>query len=186
MHIFLTGPKHIGKSTTIQKIVGLLGKATPLSLGGFLTYWGGDDGACLYIADAGGHSAPVLAATRGDSGTVLRPQAFDVQGAALLRETQGAQLILMDELGFLEKDCTVFQQSVLACLEGGIPVLGVLRDGHILWHEPIKAHRHVAVYEVGLENRDRLPALVASVIQHVPNPHAGCASPSARRFPSAP
>jgi nucleoside-triphosphatase THEP1 len=165
MHVFLTGPKRIGKSTAIQKTLSLLGKACPISLGGFLTYWGGEGDSSLYIADAGGQVAPTLLAERRDGSMSLFPEAFEVQGTGLLRKPQGANLILMDELGFLEKDSPYFRQTALARLDGDIPVLGVLREGHIPWHVTIKTHPRVTIYNVSLDNRDLLPQTIADVLK---------------------
>lgn len=164
-HIFLTGPKRIGKSTAIRKALALLEQPAPLSLGGFLTYWDDTGEPSLYIADASGRTEPSLLAVRREAGMSLLPGVFDERGAALLQTTEKAHLILMDELGFLEQDSPRFQAAALACLEGDVPVLGVLREGDVPWHAPIKAHDSVTVYLVSQENRDALPSMIADALR---------------------
>ena len=164
-HIFLTGPKRIGKSTAVQKILTLIDTDGSLSLGGFRTYWDGDEGRKLYIAAAADRSAQTLLADRSGDNMVLYPEAFDEQGVSLLADTRGKGLILMDELGFLEEESPRFRHAVLAALDGDIPVLGVLREGNVPWHEPVKAHPRVAVYEVSLDNRDQLPSEIARILK---------------------
>ncbi|MCL1848122.1 MAG: nucleoside-triphosphatase, partial [Clostridiales bacterium] len=79
-HIFLTGPKRIGKSTAIRAALAILGKDSPLAMAGFLTYWGGDHEQCLYMADASQDATPSLLAIRRDAGMEVFSQAFEEQG----------------------------------------------------------------------------------------------------------
>ena len=165
-HIFLTGPKQVGKSTVIQKVITMLvdDGLSPLSVHGFMTFWDSKDASGLYIADAGRKGEPRLLGIRRDNGIELVPRAFDDHGAQLLTDAPGARIILMDELGFLEGESLHFQEAVFACLDGDVPILGVLREGDVPWHAPIKTHPGVSVYLVSQANRDALPAIIASSI----------------------
>lgn len=122
MHIFLTGPLQSGKSTAIAHY--LVGR--PEAPGGFRTRWD----------RAGGHLALELletgetlsVATMEPHGVRADRAAFDAAGERLLSAPAGRRsLLLMDELGFLERCSPVFQRAVFTLLDGPAPVLGVLR-----------------------------------------------------------
>lgn len=57
------------------------------------------------------------------SGPQVYTDVFDTFGVQLL-ENQGCRLIIMDELGFLEKDAKRFEAAVRRCLALDKPVLG--------------------------------------------------------------
>ena len=93
------------------------------------------------------------------------PERFDALGAAFLQEARKHPegLILMDECGHLEKNSTGFRKEILDCMNGPVPVLGVLRKDQP-WHSFIKEHPRVQIVEVTEENRDTLPALAAELL----------------------
>lgn len=84
---------------------------------------------------------------------------FDALGCAALSRA-GAQLLVMDECGRLEKDAALFQHAVLAALSGPVPILGVVREGLPEWTAAIAAHPRVELLTVTQENRDTLPRLI--------------------------
>ena len=97
MHIFLTGPLQSGKSTAIAHY--LVGR--PEAPGGFRTRWD----------RAGGHLALELLET-GETLTVATMEPHGVRatgppstrgGASAVRPAGRRSLLLMDELGFLER-----------------------------------------------------------------------------------
>ena len=63
-------------------------------------------------------------------------------------------LILMDELGFLEADAPRFRASVLSVLTGPKPVLGVVRQGLGAWRDAPLGE----IWTVSESNRDAVPA----------------------------
>ena len=165
--VFLTGPRQIGKSTVIRKTISLLQKEGPLRLGGFFTYWGAKGDSHLYIAAADpsqGQNPSPLADCRNGS-LIHHTEVFDQQSLKLLPDSSPAHLICMDELGFLEADSPLFKGRVYSCLDSDKPVIGVLREGEIPWHDPIKTHPRVTLCEVTLDNRDHLPAKLAAALR---------------------
>ena len=168
MHIFLQGPKRIGKSTVINKALDILAATASLSLGGFFTWNGGRDDPHIYMRPAqAGREGEVYRLASYDSdagGLVGNVHIFELEGARLLGERFGADLIIMDELGFLESSAPLFRQAVLDTLSGKTPVLGVIRLGDIPWHVDIKRNTLVKVYDVNEENRDELPRVIARSI----------------------
>jgi nucleoside-triphosphatase len=162
-HIFLTGERNVGKSTIISRITAEL-DFTPK---GFNTLPGSrsaDDEDYIYILPYGTRldeksGIPPVACRRWDADNTgppftAYPETFDTLGADILRNSGGAKLIIMDELGFMEKDAQVFQQEVLNRLDGDIPILGVIKPKNTPFLDSIRAHKNVSTIEVTVENRE--------------------------------
>lgn len=160
MHVFLTGALQVGKSTLVRRVAA----AAAVPVGGFETrFVGGRENPArmLCIGAPDGRGDVVVA--RFSAGKPLpEPAAFDREGCRLLADARAsAGLILMDECGRLERDALAFQQAVLGALDGGIPVLGVVRQDAGGWTEAIWRHPGVRVIVVTEENRDALAAELA-------------------------
>ena len=163
MHIFLTGARGIGKSTVIGRVAALIGAPC----GGFRTFFpaalpGTQRVLCLAPAAA----APVFSSESvvvyfdGETPRPL-PERFDVLGARCLSPRGDERLILMDECGRLESEALGFQAEIERCLNGAIPVLGVLQENAGGYTARIASRQDVRVLRVGLENRDALPERIA-------------------------
>ena len=94
------------------------------------------------------------------------PKVFDVAGSRILRDSVDADLIIMDELGYLESDCEVFKNAVADIIAGSTPVLGVLRLGDVPWHESIKKDTRVAIFDVNEKTRDTLPQVISDMLRN--------------------
>ena len=161
MHIFLSGPSGVGKSTVIRRVLARLN----VNVGGFCSGYGEDrqnPNRLLCLWDAGGE--PVFGEERAVARVVNdRPRAipgrFDTLGCAALTRAreEGVSLLVMDECGRLERNEVKFRAAVLACLDGNIPVLGVVGRGEDEWLTAIRTHPKVTVLEVTEANRDGLP-----------------------------
>ena len=160
MHIFLTGPLQSGKSTAIAHY--LVGR--PEAPGGFRTHWD----------RAGGHLALELletgealsVATMEPHGVRADRAAFDAAGERLLSAPAGRRsLLLMDELGFLERCSPVFQRAVFTLLDGPAPVLGVLRrhEKSPFWG-PVSRRADVRLLPLTVENRAEIPTELARLL----------------------
>lgn len=98
MHIFLTGPLQSGKSTAIAHY--LVGR--PEAPGGFRTHWDRAGGRLTLELLETGETLSV--ATMEPHGVRADRAAFDAAGERLLSAPAGRRsLLLMDELGFLER-----------------------------------------------------------------------------------
>ena len=107
MHIFLTGPLQSGKSTAIARY--LAGR--PETPGGFRTHWDRAGGRLTLELLETGETLSV--ATMEPHGVRADWAAFDAAGEHLLSAPAGRRsLLLMDELGFLERCSPVFQRAV--------------------------------------------------------------------------
>lgn len=158
-HLFLTGEKHIGKSTIINKLLA----DSHLMLGGFRTVRTDSvlrDRFSVHMLRPGECPTKenlLFVCGVPSADTVAR---FDTLCCAALAQSSGAELLLMDELGPNEAKALHFQQAVLSALDGDIPILGVLQRADSPFLKQIAAHEAVTVVEVTLENRDALPQIL--------------------------
>lgn len=171
MHIFLTGQRQVGKSTLLQRA---LAELPPLNLGGFRTVTAADVRGALgsvYILPASDETA-----CRDDCRVAIRygigrgvnafPEVFDHWGVELLHCAEKADLIIMDEIGFLEAAAPVFSRRIAALLDGETPIFGVVRgtDETPLLHL-VRTHPQVRLVEVTEANRERLRPEVTALLR---------------------
>jgi len=162
--ILLTGEVGVGKSTVVDRVLHLL----DFPFGGFRTERLSAGGRLIgfRIVDIGTYSAGPIAKIAGEGRLIPHPQAFeDIGVQAIDRALASKDLIVMDELGFLELEAPRFQEMVLAALKGPKPVLGVLKRGHNSFLDGIRALDDVEVIEVREDNRDRLPLEIAKALK---------------------
>lgn len=159
-HLFLTGPKQIGKSTALRALL----DGRDIRLGGFRTQRirveGGADIYMLPPTGADGFVEENILFRRRRGALMLDPAVFDRLGCAMLERSGDADLILMDELGPTEGESYGFQKAVLTALDGDIPVYGVLQMADSPFLDGIMARDDVCVITVTEENRNTLPQLL--------------------------
>ncbi len=162
-HLFLTGPKHVGKSTVLRRLLwGREGRS-----GGFRTVRREEHGAvALYMLPVGG---PDRCADGGrlflrrDGVTQIDPGGFDAVGVRILAQSASCRRIVMDELGPAEEHAPLFQRAVLDCLDGLAPVYGVLQQAESAFLDRIRRRPDVAVVEVTEAEREDLPRRLAAM-----------------------
>ena len=128
-HIFLTGKKHIGKSTLTQKILDDYKKTAD----GFLTvrtkdYLKNQYSVHMYHLkekEFPNESNLLFLCGKTDEHTA---DTFDLLGCNILSMCSDCSLIVMDELGPHEADATLFRKKILNLLDGQTPILGVLQE----------------------------------------------------------
>ena len=150
-HLFLTGPKGVGKSTLLRDF---LARETG-RLGGFFTV---KHRGSVYLLRAGTGEAPDAENFLFRCGCGGDPGRFDALGCAALTDTEGCSLLVMDELGPHEAQAVRFQAAVFRALEGKIPIMGVLQQADSDFLRRIACHPRVTVLTVTEENRGRLAA----------------------------
>ena len=172
MHVFLTGQVQVGKTTLLRRALACF---PTLRLAGFRTETAADLPDALgsvYIVPAT-EQPPQYTPERRIAirlgfgrGVVPYPETFDTQGVTFLRDAEEADLILMDEIGFLEADASRFSGRIMDLLDGGTPVFGVVRasrDTPLLRF--VRTHPKVHLIEVTEENRERLLPEVFALLQ---------------------
>lgn len=179
MNILLTGEVQTGKSTIIRRVTE---KHPEWKIGGFVTLkmpgsfqvpenWPEDqifrpDAVCICRAGKPLFSSDL--GIVGDCGEYGFPKSFpdifDSIGKRLAEDTAGYDLMIMDELGFLENEAELFQGAVFRTLEADVPVLGVLKKKASPFLDRIRSLPGVRIIEVTPENRDSLVLSVESEI----------------------
>ncbi len=160
-NLFLTGPTRVGKSTALRRALELL--PPELEYDGFKTYHALNERA-IHIARYRAECRYTPDNQIGRWGGKLMlpvPEVLEAW-AAELRGLKDRPLLVMDELGFLEKSSLAFQQAVFELLAADVPVIGVLRQMDIPWQKPILADPGNQIVEVTAENRDQLPEQLAA------------------------
>lgn len=160
MKIFLTGEKQIGKSTVINECLRILGIRNPfVSVGGFKTVMDGNDIVMHSINVSPEISG--LVGRRYESGF---PDAFNTIGCEILSKSHGKDILIMDELGWMEENAEAFNSAVESAITSNSNVLGVLRKNcETKLNKNIAQMSDVTVIEVNLDNRDNLPMLLAKL-----------------------
>ncbi len=159
-HLFLTGDRQVGKSTLLRRLI----EAKHLDCTGFetqafelnsvrrgFTFHGrvemppyqNDCVCCVRVEEK--RSVPVL-------------PVFEENGVSILQKSiaSPSPIILMDELGRLERHATGFIDHVYVCLDSGKRCIGVLQKGGAQHVQAIAAREDVTVITVTPENREVL------------------------------
>ena len=159
MHVFLTGPVQIGKSTRIRAALRALGITQP---GGFLTVSSeplADGSRTVHLIPAARPDTPLLAENRAGirctgRGIVSFPAVFESAGIAALHGAEASRLIVMDEIGRMEREAANFSARILALLDGGTPILGVVQQmAHTPLADAVRSHPDVRLIEVTEQTR---------------------------------
>jgi Predicted nucleotide kinase len=163
-NLFLTGYKGIGKSTLLKKVIGHL----DCTIGGFIVrpifVQGGlaFDMVSLYDG-AGGNIFAVLDGY--GKITDVYTKVFDKSGVEILDKSFAFKdLIVMDELGFLESDAGLFKKCVFDILDSKKPVLGVLKKYDSQFLNTIRERQDTKIIEVTAYNRDSLCDEIISLL----------------------
>ena len=159
-HIVLRGARGVGKSSLLRRMI----SETGLLPGGFLTEKAPPDAdgvshTYIYPADRAERQPSeenCVGACRDGRLLFRRSAVFDTLGTRYLHGSDGKNVVLMDELGFLETDAPDFQRAVLQALDGDLPVLAAVKDKDIPFLEKVCNHPKVCVYRITEENRERL------------------------------
>ena len=130
-NIVIAAYKNVGKTTLAEKII----KETDRNIYGFFTRKFPDlitdDGLVpIYIYPAG--SNPIidkdhLIGYGGKGNHYTNAEIFDDAGVSYITTDDPNGIIIMDELGFLERDAKKFQEKVFECLAGPIPTIVMMK-----------------------------------------------------------
>ena len=186
-HIVLCAPKKTGKTTLIGRIMQETKAGAPsIPIYGFQTKrFACSDGinriymfpAGLSQNDEGSPDARYLGSTCGRVRDVCTAT-FETYGTALIRSARPGGLIIMDEIGHMEKDARLFLQAIFDALDGDIPILASVRyttadqafsdstaqSGSADYLERIKHHPRVRLYMLSEENRDAVYGEIRNAI----------------------
>ena len=176
-HIVLCAPKKTGKTTLVKRIIREAESpaiGSPMPVYGFQTKrFAGSDGINrIYMFPAGRvqtgsvtREARYIGSTR-DGVRDICTETFDIFGTSLIQSARPGGLLIMDEIGHMEKDASRFLRAVFEALDDDVPVLASVRytTTPIDYLERIKHHPRVRLYMLTEENRD---AVYEEVRNHI-------------------
>lgn len=166
-HVLFTGEIGSGKSTALRRTLALLGAQA----GGLRTYSPEPRGVrpkrLLLRAYGSGEEGTLVCMIPGEDRSQVVPL-FNTLAIRLLEDAQrDADIVVIDEIGRLERDAHAYHAALKACLDGAKPILGVIRKQQAAWADWIRAREDVLLLEVTQDNRDALPEMAAAQIQSV-------------------
>jgi len=154
MKLLLTGPRGVGKSTLIARVI----KATGARYGGFRTERTPDGTVWLYDLVSGART-PVGRYDPALKGMRPLVKGFETLGVEALQralEDSQVELTILDELGRLEAGAVRFRAAIRKAFQSTKSLLGVLQAGQErLWAE-ILSLPGVELIEVTRANREGL------------------------------
>ena len=168
-HILIVGSRGVGKSTLIRRVLTELGR--PVS--GFETKKEdslADEflGSPVYIYDAWQtreQTADRLVGYCKHKCLDTMKEAFDRYAPKLLAPVPKGHIILLDELGFMESASEAFCSSVLALLDGDIPVIAAVKEKDTAFLNAVRSHPKGKCFYISEDNRDALYPEVLHFLQ---------------------
>lgn len=166
-HILICGPRGVGKSTLIEKLLknctmpvyGFFTRSTPRTKDGFHSIYMHPAGASERIQTVENHIGDCDGRQR-----TVNTEVFTEIGVPLLR-AQKDGIIFMDELGFMEIGSRPFCDAVMACLDGDIPVIATVKERYnVDFLNQVRAHHNTTLYQITKENRDILYQELSHVV----------------------
>ena len=167
-HIVIAGKRHVGKTTLVNRI--LDDNIVPVY--GFRTASGKSlrPGYRSFFMHPAGVSERFESEENhiGDGNGIQPvgyPEVFDTFGLKCLEASPGG-VIVMDELGFMEKDAELFCSRILELFDGDIPILATAKEGHdIDLLNRIFDHPNAEVFHINTDNRDELYDTISALIR---------------------
>lgn len=169
MHALIVGPRQVGKSTVINKVL----KSLDRPVWGFATKKESDLldpklGHPIYIYDAAGPRTQTKENLVGycfNHCPLVYTEVFENHAKRLQTPPEKGSIILMDELGFMESRAEDFCKVVLKHLDGDIPVIAAVKDKSTVFLDAVKNHPNCKCFFISEENRDELAEQVIEFLQ---------------------
>lgn len=166
MHALIIGPRGVGKSTLIRRVLQELNKP----VFGFETkkethLEDAALGCPVYIYDAGTphiQTADNLVGYCKNRHFTTYAEAFDRYASKLRRPVPAGHIVKLDEIGFMESKSAAFCSAVLSLLDGSTPVIAAVKDKDFPFLEAVRSHPNCRCFYVTEANRD---ALVPEVLE---------------------
>ena len=172
--MFVTGAIHIGKTTILNNVINVFPR---LKIGGFRTMPIYEDnqkkgflfesleGKKKLFAHVDLHSNYQFDVYKFDY-TVFEEIGVSSLKHALLK----CDLILMDEVGMMEKQTVKFKEAIFNCLNSVKPVLGAFQE-RATWFENILNERNDSkIFQVTKTNRDFITQQIVELINQILKP----------------
>lgn len=164
-NLFLTGKKQVGKSTILKRIIDKL----DISVGGYLTNrdFEGDDMAFTVLSLYDKVSTYTIARdknTQPPRKIYLKTFKNDLSNLLEISK-ENRDLIIIDELGFMEEQVKEFKDELMKILDSPTPVFGILKDHNTPFLNKIKSRKDVKILEINDGNRNSLDAEIIEILK---------------------
>lgn len=169
MHVLIIGPRQVGKSTLINKVLTALNKP----VWGFATkredlLYDEQNGYPIYIYPAKGprlQTASNLLGYCHDRKPDVNTEVFETFAAGMQTPPAHTSVILMDELGFMESKAEYFKSTVLKHMDGDIPIIAAVKEKSTPFLDQVKNHPNCKCFFINEKNRDELAKKVLEFLQ---------------------
>ncbi|AKA69598.1 nucleoside-triphosphatase [Clostridium scatologenes] len=164
--IFITGERGIGKSTLLKKII----KNVDCSIGGFIQekeFMGESKRFkvnSLYNLEES-YTIGVYDAEKRELHSDMNMFNIISQDI-LLKSLDNRELIVLDELGFMEEKAPLFKETVFKILNSDKAVIGVLKECDGNFVQKIAKREDVQVFKIDENNRDSIEYKVLQMLQN--------------------
>lgn len=160
MHALIVGPRGVGKSTLIRRVLRELDRP----LFGFETKKETHledpvKGDPIYIYDAGTEHRQTpenLVGHCKNKHSASMIEAFERYAPKLMQSVPQGAVVELDEIGFMESKSPTFCKAILSLLDGEAPVLAAVKDKDIPFLEQVRSHPNAKCFYITAENRDAL------------------------------
>lgn len=162
-NIFLEGEIKVGKTFVLNNIL----KRLNIKFGGFKTIpiYENDKKVCFKLINLLTKEEDIIAIYNIDGNLIINSNVFDELGVKSLDDAlEYCDLIIMDELGFLEDNSNRFKEKVFEILNSEKKVIAVIKEKkNSFLNQVIKYGK---VYKVNLKNRE---TIIEEIIKEVRN-----------------
>ena len=172
MHVLITGPRGVGKSTLIRRVLAEL----KLPVFGFETkkedgLADAEKGSPIYIYKAGaphGQTADNLVGYSKNRRLFIIKETFNRFAPYLRSPLPSGHVILMDEIGVMESSSEDFCAAILSILDGDVPVIAAVKDKNTTFLDAVRSHPNCKCFYVSEENRDMLCTQIVAFLTAQP------------------
>jgi nucleoside-triphosphatase len=168
-NIFVTGSIHVGKSTVINSVINAL---PGWKINGFQTIPICEDNKRIgFIFKALDGDQQCFAHTDLNTSDRFDIYHFDLTifeefGVKTLeRALQESDLIVMDEIGAMERKAVKFQRALLKCLDSPTYVLGAFQRRAAWFYELLQSRDDTKIFIISETNREAVPQSILPLIR---------------------
>ncbi|MGQ9845309.1 MAG: nucleoside-triphosphatase [Caldisericia bacterium] len=164
-NIFLEGEIKVGKTFVLNKILQRLN----IKFGGFKTIpiYENNKKISFKLINLCTYEEDIVAIYNSDGNLIVNSNVFDELGVKSLNDAlKNSDLIVMDELGFLEDNSNRFKEKVFEILSSEKKVLAVVKEKKTSFLNQVI--KYGKVYKVNLKNRE---SIIEEIIKEIRNGH---------------
>ncbi|NMM63129.1 hypothetical protein HBE96_10560 [Clostridium sp. P21] len=164
--IFLTGERSIGKSTLLKKVI----KNIDCSIGGFVQEKEFTEETKFFRVESLYNLQDSYIMGKYDmkkKKLYTDMNIFNVISQdVLLKSLHNRELIVLDELGFIEEKAPLFKDTIFKILNSGKPVIGVLKECEGNFVQKIANREDVQVIKIDKNNRDFMEDKILQILEN--------------------